>query len=389
MMGGSDRVLIVDDEANLLSGLRRMLGQKFNVSVAAGGAEALELVGREGPFAVVISDMRMPGMDGLELLRRLQDLAPDTVRMMLTGNAEQKTAVDAINAGSIFRFFNKPCSMQVLSEGIEAALRQYRLITAEKALLEGTVAGAIGLLTDVLSLVAPDTFERSLRLRGWSRQVAAQMGLGSAWDLELAAALAHLGMISVPPEVVARHRAGQKLTEVEDEMLERAPRTGAELIRKIPRLESVADAVACQGKWFNGQGHPADGRAGADIPLAGRILHVLMALDEAGAGQVTRDALASFDRSPGRFDPVVVAATRAALAGATIEAATTFAHLDVAARALLPGDLLEADLQLEGGRLVLAAGQTITDALFLRLQNLQRMYRFVEPIRVRRVVSGR
>lgn len=388
-MGGSDRVLIVDDEANLLSGLRRMLGQKFDIAVAGGGAEALDLVAREGPFAVVVSDMRMPGMDGLELLRRLQDVAPDTVRMMLTGNAEQKTAVDAINSGAIFRFFNKPCSMKVLSEGIEAGLRQYRLATAEKALLEGTVAGAIGLLTDVLSLVAPDTFERSLRLRGWARQVAAQMGLGAAWDLDLAAALAHLGMISVPPEVVARHRAGQKLTEVEEEMLERAPRTGAELIRKIPRLESVADAVACQGKWFNGQGHPADGRAGPEIPLAGRILHVLMALDEAGLGHVTRDALASFDKSPGRFDPAVVAATRAALSGATVESATVFAHLDVAARALLPGDLLEADLQLEGGRLVLAAGQMITDALFLRLQNLQRMYRFVEPIRVRRVVSGR
>lgn len=384
-MPGTDRVLIVDDEANLLAGLRRMLGQKFAITAACGGAEALEAVAKDGPFAVVISDMRMPGMDGLELLRRMQEVSPDTVRMMLTGNAEQKTAVDAINAGSIFRFFNKPCSMQALSEGIEAAIRQHRLITAERSLLEGTLAGAIGLLTDVLSLVAPETFERSLRLRGWARQVAAQMGLGGAWDLDLAAALAHVGLISIPPEVIARSRSGQKLTEVEEEMLDRAPQTGAELIRKIPRLEGVADAVACQGRWFNGQGAPADGRSGADLPQAARILHALIALDEAGAGGVTREALAAFDKTPGRFDPVVVAAIRAALTVADSAGAVVFTHMNVAARALLPGDLLEADLCLEGGRLVLAAGQSITDAVFLRLQNLQRMYRFVEPIRVRRV----
>jgi response regulator RpfG family c-di-GMP phosphodiesterase len=388
-MGQTDRVLIVDDEANLLAGLRRMLGQKFNITVAPGGAEALEIIARDGPFAVVVSDMRMPGMDGVELLRRLQDVAPNTVRMMLTGNADQKTAVDAINGGAIFRFFNKPCSMQALAEGIEAGLHQYRLVTAERSLLEDTLAGAIGLLTDVLSMVAPETFERSLRLRGWARQVGAQMGLGSWWDLDLAAALAHVGMIAVPPEVVARHRAGQKLSDVEEEMLARAPQTGADLVRKIPRLEAVADSIACQGKWFNGQGLPADGRQGHDIPLAGRILHALLALDEAGGGRVTREALAAFDKGPGRFDPAVVAAIRAVLTVSTAETGISFAHLDVAARALLPGDLLEADLLLEGGRLVLAAGQTITDALFLRLQNLQRMYRFIEPIRVRRVVSAK
>jgi len=389
MMAPSDRVLLVDDEANLLAGLRRTLGQKFSVATALGGAEALDLIARDGPFAVVVSDMRMPGMDGLELLARLREVAPDTVRMMLTGNADQKTAVDAINAGAIFRFFTKPCSMQTLDEGITAAVRQHRLVTAERCLLEGTLTGAIGLLTDVLSLVAPETFERSLRLRGWARQVGAQMGLKSAWDLDMAAGLVHLGMIGVPPEVVARRRAGQKLSDVEEDMLDTVPQTGADLVRKIPRLEAVADGIACQGKWFNGMGLPADGRDGADIPLIGRILHALLALDETGGGHVTREALAVFDRHPGRFDPMVVAAIRAVLTVSAPLSTAHFAHLEVAARAVMAGDLLETDLQLEGGRLVLAAGQIISDAVYLRLQNLQRMYRFAEPIRVRRVVSGR
>jgi hypothetical protein len=196
-------------------------------------------------------------------------------------------------------------------------------------------------------------------------------------------------MIGVPPEVVARRHAGQKLTEVEEDMLARTTQTGADLIRNIPRLDGVADAVACRGKWFDGGGLPDDGRAGDEIPVAARILHALDMLDEAGGGRVTREALAEFDKWPGRFDPAVVAAVRAALAIASTPTGISFSHLDVAARALLPGDLLEADLTLQEGRLVLAAGQTITDAVFLRLQNLQRMYRFNEPIRVRRVTTGK
>ncbi|MBI3445434.1 MAG: response regulator, partial [Magnetospirillum sp.] len=206
MMGEmTDKVLVVDDDANLLAGLRRLLGQRFKVVTAEGGIEALGLAQNEGPFAAVLCDMRMPGMDGIEVLRRMQEMAPDTVRMMLTGNADQKTAVDAINGGQIFRFFNKPCAMATLGEGIEAAIRHHHLITAERALLEGTLAGSIALMNEVLSLVAPESFERSLRLRGWALQMAAAMNLTSQWDLELAATLARIGEISIPPEVLARH----------------------------------------------------------------------------------------------------------------------------------------------------------------------------------------
>ena len=115
----SDKVLMVDDDANLLAGMRRLLGQKFTIVTAEGGIEALGKAQNEGPFAVVVCDMRMPGMDGIEVLRRLQEAAPDTVRIMLTGNADQNTAVEAINGGRIFRFLNKPCSMAALAEAMD------------------------------------------------------------------------------------------------------------------------------------------------------------------------------------------------------------------------------------------------------------------------------
>lgn len=384
MMGEfSEKILVVDDDANLLAGLRRLLGQRFAVVTAEGGIEALGRTQNEGPFAVVVCDMRMPGMDGVEVLRRMQEVAPHTVRIMLTGNADQKTAVEAVNGGQIFRFFNKPCAMATLAEGIEAGIRQYRLVTGEKALLEGTLGGSIALMSEVLSLVAPEGFERSLRLRGWAMQVAGHMGLTTLWDLELAASLARIGEISVPPEVLARYRSGQRLTQVEEEMLARVPETGANLIRKIPRMESVADGVLYQGKWFNGQGLPHDARQGRDIPIIGRILHLLLVLDEISGGRLNRNAFAALEKFPGRFDPSVIVAAAAGLSALTLDEAA-YSRLDVASTGLRPGDYLETSLELESGKLVLAAGQSITDALFVRLQNLHKMYKFREPIRIRR-----
>ncbi|BAE49852.1 Response regulator [Paramagnetospirillum magneticum AMB-1] len=379
----SDKILVVDDDANLLAGIKRLLGQKLNITTAEGGIEALGKAQNEGPFAVVVCDMRMPGMDGVEVLRRFHEASPDTSRIMLTGNADQKTAVEAINTGQIFRFFNKPCSMAVLTEGILAGIRQYRLITAEKVLLEGTLSGSIALMNDVLSMVAPESFQRSLRLRGWSLQLAASMGMDSPWELELAATLARIGEISVPPEVLARHRSGQRLTPVEEEMLSRVPETGAALVRKIPRMAQVAEAIAYQDKWFTGKGLPQGGKSGQDIPLNARILHVLLALDEIGSGELTRAAFPSLEKMQGRFDPAVLTAAARGLSAMVVdEAALT--RLEIPSTGLRPGDILEVQLELENGKLVLAAGQTITDALFVRLQNLHKMYKFRDPVRVRR-----
>ncbi|OAN54643.1 hypothetical protein A6A04_12015 [Paramagnetospirillum marisnigri] len=384
----SEKILFVDDDANLLAGLRRLMGQKFSITTAEGGIEALGKSKTEGPFAVVVCDMRMPGMDGVEVLRRLQDSAPDTVRIMLTGNADQKTAVEAINSGQIFRFLNKPCSMAGLSEAVGAGIRHYRLVTGQRALLEGTLAGSVALMGEVLSLVAPESFEHSLRLRAWALQVGTHMGLDTMWDLELAASLARIGEISLPPEVLARNRSGQRLTATEEEMMVRVPETGAGLVRRIPRMETVAEAILYQGKWFNGDGVPQAGKSGTDIPVNARILHVLLALNDVSGGSLSRASFTALGRMNGRFDPAILNAAAASLSAMTSDEAA-FSRMEVAGSGLLPGDHLEASLETDTGKLVLAAGQTITDALFMRLQNLHKMYTFREPIRIRRAVRQR
>jgi diguanylate cyclase (GGDEF)-like protein len=124
----SERILLVDDEPFILSGYKRGLGKQFHLDTATSGTEALEMFDQhdESPYAVVVSDMRMPHMDGVELLNRLAEKYPDTIRIMLTGNSDQQTAMDAVNQGHVYKFLTKPCSAADLKITLKEALTLYR-----------------------------------------------------------------------------------------------------------------------------------------------------------------------------------------------------------------------------------------------------------------------
>lgn len=123
----SERILLVDDEPFVLSGYKRSLGRQFDLDTAGSAAEALAKFQQQTkPYAVVVSDMRMPEMDGAELFQRLAETHPQTVRIMLTGNAEQAAAIEAVNRGHVFKFLTKPCSSADLKQVLEEALQHYR-----------------------------------------------------------------------------------------------------------------------------------------------------------------------------------------------------------------------------------------------------------------------
>src|SRR5882672_12238327 len=145
----AEKVLFVDDEPPVLEGYQRLLRREFEVETAVGGEQGLTSIQGRGPYALVVSDMRMPGMDGVQFLSRVKQLAPDTVRMVLTGQADMTAAMNAVNEGNIFRFLTKPCDKETLSKAITTGFVQYRLVMAEKVLLENTLMGSIKVLSDV------------------------------------------------------------------------------------------------------------------------------------------------------------------------------------------------------------------------------------------------
>ncbi len=245
-----EKILLVDDEQSILDGFHRQLRKKYNIETAASGHDGLKKIDESGPFAVIISDMRMPVMDGITFLMEVRQGAPESVCMMLTGNSDQQTAIDAINRGSIFRFLTKPCSPENLSGAIDAGLKQYRLITAEKELLEKTLKGSINILTDILSLAYPIAFSQSMRLKKYAAQIASKMKLYQAWQYELSAMLSSVGFINIPTECIEKYLAGADLSREEAEMIQSIPQTTGMLLANIPRLSTVASMITQQSMTY-------------------------------------------------------------------------------------------------------------------------------------------
>ncbi len=385
----STKILCVDDEPNILSGYQRSLRKQFTIETAPGGAEALAKIEESGPYAVLVTDMRMPGMDGVQFLREAQQAAPDSVRIMLTGNADQQTASDAVNEGRIFRFLNKPCSPEDLAHALTAGLEQYRLITAEKELLEKTLGGTIKMLMEILATVDPDLFGRAQALRLNMRALAGALratGLVAPtdlWPLELAALLARVGSVTVPPFIVGKARQGQALSEAELKMWQRVPETGYALLRNIPRLEPVAEIVRFQHKHFDGGGVPDGPISGELIPLGARMLKVLLDLAEIEAGHVARaGAFALMQRQAHRYDPQMLAAARQCLIQAE-PPPQEIPSISIPLKSLAPGHVLAEDIQTVEGKTLLTAGRRLTEMLLERLHNYAALAEIKEPICVR------
>lgn len=128
-------ILIVDDEPNVIASLKRaLMDDPYEVHTAPGGAEGLGILGTH-PVKVVISDERMPGMSGAEFLCSVKDRYPETVRMMLTGHASIESAMRAVNAGEIYRFFTKPWDDTELRLAIRSAVEKFDLEEENRRLL--------------------------------------------------------------------------------------------------------------------------------------------------------------------------------------------------------------------------------------------------------------
>src|SRR5208282_4455781 len=236
-------------------------------------------------------------------LTKVKLLAPDTIRIMLTGDADVRSAVSAVNEGSIFRFLTKPCNRDTLAKALTAGLTQYRLLTAEKDLLESTLQGSIQVLTEVLSLVNPAAFGRALRVRRYIRQVATRMALASPWRFEVAAMMSQLGCVTLHPETIEAVYAGRTLAPGEQTRFDAHPGVARDLLSKIPRLEPIAWMIAHQNESTPMGGDVAKG-ATADMRLGANLLRATLAFDGlVSKGMSQSDASSRLSREHQGFDP--------------------------------------------------------------------------------------
>jgi response regulator RpfG family c-di-GMP phosphodiesterase len=375
----SERVLFVDDEPNVLEAIQRTLRKQVDLQTAAGGMDGLRILRDEGPFGLVVSDMRMPAMSGAQFLAKVREQEPDAVRMILSGQSDIQAAIAAVNEGHIYRFLSKPCPPEQLITAVEEGLKQHRLITSEKVLLEQTLSGAVKMLIEILGMVSPAASGRAGRLQRYTIELAKALGLPEQWQWGVAAFVSQIGCVALPKEMLAKVDAGKSLTVDENRLYESHPDVASKLLAAIPRLEDVAAIVTAQFGPLNFAGLPKDIKHW-DVRRAGQLLlRTCIEYDRLVARGASRESAVNtlIAAKLGLPDAVLTALRNLP----TIPQESSVRRFRV--QDLEVGMIVDEDLVSPQGIRLVPAGTEITRTLIIRLTTIAGGVGVVEPFRVR------
>ncbi|MDD3674337.1 HD domain-containing phosphohydrolase [Thauera propionica] len=400
------RVLCVDDEANILSALRRLFRPcGYAVTVAGSGREGLAALEAE-PFDLVISDMRMPEMNGAQFLEAVHHRWPDTMRILLTGYADIDSTIAAVNKGQIFRYVSKPWDDNDLLLVVRHALERKQL-ERDKARLEALTAQQNEELRDINASLELKVMERTVELRkanerikasfitsikvftnlielregaiaGHSRRVAelarsvarrAGMNEAAVQDVFLAGLLHDIGKIGLPDALLSR--SVTDMTGADTVRFRRHPVAGEQALMALEELREAARLVRAHHERHDGKGYP-DGLAGEQIPLGARILAIANDYDGLQVGIVAPRKLSPaearkliVDSRGKRYDPAVLDLFIEVLDQHQMEANDEQA---VSVGRLSPGMVLSRDLVTRQGYLLLATDFVLTAGVIRQIQ---------------------
>ena len=418
------KVLIVDDETSILSAVQRVLRkERLEVVTTACPREALERLARER-FAAVLADHRMPTTTGVELLERARKIAPDTVRIILTGYADIQAAIEAINRGGVHRYLTKPWDDEDLRAAVREAVRLFELVRENRRLhelaarqnaelndftrnlakrgaqrtqqvsrlnlrLKRSFLGSLRLMARLAEMHSPLIGSHSKRVAARCDEVAEYVGLSGKdlFEVGVAATLHDVGKIGISPDILRKPEGALNRQEIE--ILRRHPVQGETIARMVPYLGGVPRIIRHHHERPDGRGYP-DRLRGGRIPIGSRIIAVVDAYDRAlnvrsGFVSMTpRKALRSVERhSTGRFSPQVLAALAACLRRGK-RALNEAVEVDIQPHDLREGMILSRDLRTLRGVLLLPKDTGIRPEHVTRIVRHQQTDPVVDGIHVYR-----
>jgi len=374
----TERILMVDDDVNVLDGIKRQLRGQFTLETTSSSKDGLHMLTLEGPFAVVVADFRMPEMNGVQFLKSAKEISPNTVRIMLTGYAELGSVIDAINDGYIFRFLVKPCHPDTLVQAIYAALEQHRLIEAERELLEKTLARSIRLFTEILSKVNPVAFGQTLRIQKVVKRIVSNLGPINTWQFELAAMLSQIGCMTLPSIVLEKARSRTSLSDDEKNLFASHPMIAYRLLEEIPRIEPIPIMIRDQQKPFSAFSEIRENIGQQRAALGAQILKIAVDYENMTHDGVShQDVVQTLLLHNQVYNPELVNA----LGNENIlDDDWRVKHIYVSQAT--EGMVANENIISEDGSLVIPRGQVFTSTLIERLKYLAKEGNVVEPFSV-------
>ena len=355
------KVLFVDDEASILKGFKLNFGRIFDLYTSVSGRDALQIADEQGPFEVIVSDFSMPLMNGAEFLERIREQDREVVTILLTGQADFGDVCAAVEKGGIFRLLAKPCHPDVLKKNIDQALQQYRLIRAEKELLEQTLGATLNVLSSLLAASKPKIYRRAQRVEELAKQTVRQMKLPGGWRAGVAAKFSYLGFLTIPDEFQEKAHLGQELPESIQAMIDELPAFVGSLLKDIPRMKKVSEIVMKIGEDYHHSTDPLCETS--ELASIIRLCRDYDILDESGVpkSEIFDRLRRQQDKYPdGSLD--ALASTRE-LDGGLGESTT----IDVTK--LKVGNRILEDLKLVDGSLFAPAGSRVTPVLIKTIEN--------------------
>jgi len=364
------KILLVDDEPHVVESLAVLLRRDFDVRTASVPQDALRTLSEINDLAVVVSDMRMPGMDGATFLHEIMMRRPDVARILLTGEAGRDGAIRAVNEGQILRFLTKPCPSEDLKKAIEAGVIQHRLVHSERLVLQETLLGCIKALMEVLAMANPAAFGRAERIKKTAMRCAERFGCTDFWQLEAAAMLSQLGYITLSQELLEKMYAVQSLSEAERRKVDAVPDVSNALLEHIPRLEPVIQILAAL-KYDDAQ----IARLGeGTIGLGTRILGAVIEYESLLASGKARDQIFKLlhQRSK-RFGEKLLMQLDDCIGPKERGAAPlsrTPDEKEIPLRDVMPGMRLQSELRAANGTLLVPINFQVTKTLLDRIANV-------------------
>jgi CheY-like chemotaxis protein len=297
------RVMCVDDDPQMLESLRDMLRRHFDVVLSTNGFEALRLL-TEKPFDVVLSDMQMPMINGARFLTLARAHAPDTVRLLLTGQSSVDAAIAAVNEGEIFRFLIKPCPSGDLVEALTAAVDRYVVLRRDRELHEASLEGTVRALVAIAESIDPASRRRGDAVQKLAMELAERVdGVPRVWELQRACELTQLGIVGLPPDLRSDLAAGRRLVAREAAQLERLPELAARFLLPIASLNAVAAVLTGAAEPLVPTRHGVAG-----TPRTARVLRIALDFQVLiGQGVPTETALGALRARDGRYDTELLA----------------------------------------------------------------------------------